>query len=608
MADNAIFEFKTPEGKILEWEGPSDTPRDQVHNHFYQAILKNPDLSPAIAKQQGAGYQSKPAPDADRTAGQVASDQAAEVLSGVPKAVTALPGAAYNAAKTALTGDAKGAVDMVKGAVKPYATAIKGGAALAGADVPEGNPDNQDWKDAAQAGGASLAASELPNALEGAAKVAGPVASATRRFASNVTPTAVGDAAANSPVGGFFTRTPDNLLKRVMPNVELEHIQRAGSDLKAAEATTGKPITDVPSALEAENVSANSLNNRINSIIEPQKGITVPGSRGKFVDDQIAQIPDDIRIHDPQRFQSITDDLEAQRSLPDLTIGEINDARVSANKLRRSYYNSKLGAQLTKDEQLNNALLAGRDQAAHQLMDYGVDQVGLGGAGAIKNMTQRLGSLIKVKEGLQGVSNAAELQAGAPAVSRFGQQAASVIDKVKGNPEAFDRASSINNDIATAMRRWQGKPADFSLTQSPAFARPGAPAAGGQGELAPSGGPGVLGGPNAQPKPYQPGMSPMDAVPGQKAWAAGAPPKAPGQLTLDSQTPPDLFGVDTPQGPSSPQGQLPLSGAQDQTPYVKGQKSFSFPQTDREAWLEKHFKENPGQDEATKPPRRFSPK
>lgn len=437
----------------------------------------------------------------------------------------------YNLGKMYVTGDAQGATDLVKGT----ASAVVNGPSEMDAGIRENDPD------------------KFMHGLTGTATVTAPTLDA----AGNVAKAGIG--ALSEP--GVFSRTPENLLKRVMPNVELEHLQRGGSDLKAAEAATGKPITDVPSALAAEEYQAGQLNDQVNKIIDPQRKVVVPGSRARFIDEQIKQIPDDIRLHDPARYQSIIDDLNTQRSQPDMTIGDINDARVSANKLRRSFYNSKVGVQLAKDEQLNSALLAGRENAAQALLNEGMDQVGLGGSGAVRNLTQRLGSMIKVKEGLSGLVNKAELQAGTPTVSRFGKQAAGVVDKLKGNPEAFDQSLSVNDDIANAFRNWKGTPANFSMRQPSNFTR---------------------------------GLQPSK-----------------GQQSLQQGMAPNLFGINTPQGqPTGPQGSLRFGGkGVEQSPAPQpGQQSFTFPKTAREQFLEDYFKKNPDVAERTQPPRRFSPK
>src|SRR6266571_8708329 len=119
-----IFEVELPEGHIVEVEAPQDTPQEAIRRKVYQHVLQNPELSPSIAKQQGAGYKSPVYPSGTRTWPEVASDQAANVVKGVPQAVLGLPGAAVGAGKTAVdiaTGKGtKSAQDLLTGSVAPF--------------------------------------------------------------------------------------------------------------------------------------------------------------------------------------------------------------------------------------------------------------------------------------------------------------------------------------------------------------------------------------------------------------------------------------------------------------------------------------------------------
>jgi hypothetical protein len=165
MGEKVIFEFETPEGTILEWEGDAATDPKFVKTKFYQSILKDPSLSPAIAKSQGVDYQSPKWGQKSESARDVAIDQAHSVATGVPKAVTGLaqvPGMLFEAARgtgEALTG--KG-TDRLRGlaeaAVEPVKTIGQGAMELARPGTtnapPPGDPR---WTGAAEAAGANLA-------------------------------------------------------------------------------------------------------------------------------------------------------------------------------------------------------------------------------------------------------------------------------------------------------------------------------------------------------------------------------------------------------------------------------------------------------------------
>src|SRR5439155_25987079 len=58
MAEGHIFEVEMPEGHIIEVEAPPETSHDAIRRRVYQEVLKNPELSPSVAKQQGFGYKS----------------------------------------------------------------------------------------------------------------------------------------------------------------------------------------------------------------------------------------------------------------------------------------------------------------------------------------------------------------------------------------------------------------------------------------------------------------------------------------------------------------------------------------------------------------------
>lgn len=177
MAENVIFEFKTPEGDILEWEGPESTAPEMVKRKFMQTILKNPQLSPTIAKSQG--YNPGKAPD-DRSAGQVALDQTGNVVKGAASLVTGLPGmlAEVGGATWDVVGGgnkkrglergmnlASGMVEGITAPIKPVMQTVAPGTF--------GEATNEDWEHGAQAAGGNLAGLLAPGAAGAAGKVVG---------------------------------------------------------------------------------------------------------------------------------------------------------------------------------------------------------------------------------------------------------------------------------------------------------------------------------------------------------------------------------------------------------------------------------------------------
>jgi hypothetical protein len=173
MAEKVIFEFETPEGTILEWEGDANTDPKLVKTKFYQSVLKDPSLSPAIAKSQGVDYQSPKWGQKAEAPIDVAIDQARSVGQGVPKAITGLasiPGMLFEASRgtgEALTGRGTDRLrGLVEAATEPLKTIGQGAAELVRPGTtnapPPGDPR---WTQAAEAAGANLAgtlATQIP--------------------------------------------------------------------------------------------------------------------------------------------------------------------------------------------------------------------------------------------------------------------------------------------------------------------------------------------------------------------------------------------------------------------------------------------------------------
>ncbi len=178
-----IFEVELPDGKILEIDAPKETPQNVIRAKANDYIA-----------QQKPVYQSPRYGPQGATAGQVASDQAAEVLKGIPEAVTGIPGAIKSLGTTAydaLTGKAgKVAQDlggMAGGIVAPFKQAVQGAAEVVapGSQGPQVAPESPEWAQAARAGGTMLAGAELPDAVSGLAKAAAPITGAIGTRLSN---------------------------------------------------------------------------------------------------------------------------------------------------------------------------------------------------------------------------------------------------------------------------------------------------------------------------------------------------------------------------------------------------------------------------------------
>lgn len=152
------------DGTILDF--PDDTPDEVVDRVVKQHVTGNAQAAPQ-------------SPD-NRTAMQVAGDQAINVVKGIPQAITGIPASLMGAGSALydmVTGKGTGkAQDMLSGMAKPFVTAGKGAIELAapGKVTP---PTREEWESAAQAGGAMLGSAVLPEVVGGIAKGAGSLAS-----------------------------------------------------------------------------------------------------------------------------------------------------------------------------------------------------------------------------------------------------------------------------------------------------------------------------------------------------------------------------------------------------------------------------------------------
>lgn len=171
MAEKVIYEFKTPEGDVLEWEGPEGMDPKAVKLKFYQTIFKKPELSPKIAKQQG--YKAPETPD-ERSTWQVAGDQAMNVVKGAMNVIPGMIHEGGNLVDAAWKGASGRSVEGVMQASDTAANVLHGVAApfqglatsargLGAAIAPEtiNAPSRQDWEEAAQTGGATAVGAGL---------------------------------------------------------------------------------------------------------------------------------------------------------------------------------------------------------------------------------------------------------------------------------------------------------------------------------------------------------------------------------------------------------------------------------------------------------------
>jgi hypothetical protein len=155
--------------------------KDVEDNKLFAAIaVDHPEMAQGISELQPPlriGMKAPPGtnvPDqwphnpASRTATEVMQDQAANVLKGIPQAVTGIPGTvgmAFGAIKDALSGNASGLMDTAASQASPITTPLKQAVELAKPGLVNApGPDAPETAEAAQGAGALLGSAILAGA------------------------------------------------------------------------------------------------------------------------------------------------------------------------------------------------------------------------------------------------------------------------------------------------------------------------------------------------------------------------------------------------------------------------------------------------------------
>ncbi len=284
--------------------------RDIPDNKLFAAIAQDhPDLAQGISELHHPAFQSPRYGPQGATAGQVAQDQAAEVLKGIPEAVTGIPGALKSLGTTAydaLTGKAgKVAQDlggMAGGIAQPFKQAVQGAAEYVapGSQGPQVAPESPEWAQAARASGTMLAGAELPNAISGLAKIAGPaVSGAMQQIRSKLN-------ASNPVTTAELNRWMDIPAKEVAhganPAQQLVKEGLVGADKTATHANVKSALGSAGSDLEAALKTAD------------QTGVTVDAQTPTY--DSVAKATKKIGRPREAAFQAtldgIVDDIESR--------------------------------------------------------------------------------------------------------------------------------------------------------------------------------------------------------------------------------------------------------------------------------------------------------
>jgi hypothetical protein len=244
--------------------------------------------------------------------------------------------------------------------------------------------------------------------------------------------------------------TPEgHLYNALKPDLDMEGTKLAGSELKAGELKTGKPVKDIDTARGAAQAQfRDELMPARRNIIDPQAIVEVSGSRDVLIRAKIDAIPADIRPGSPE-YKALVE--KARSSIPkDLNLGELEKMNSSLNQQTRTFHQSKLSVALSKEESASGAMDIAAERATRQLMEQGMEKQGLGGNAALKQINKRIGALIKIEDGIDTVEKQARLESNMPWLHLYRIPS-------PWHPSIYRSGEvPINTRIARAMKNWEG--------------------------------------------------------------------------------------------------------------------------------------------------------
>jgi hypothetical protein len=242
---------------------------------------------------------------------------------------------------------------------------------------------------------------------------------------------------------------------------------KAMDELKQWEADTGKTVKDVPSARRAIDDRIQSYNQISDQYTKPQENIVVPGARAGEAAARIAAIPEEIRLKNPARYQSLVDKINEAAKEPEYTIGELNSLRQELGAKNKAY---------GKD-------LSGRIEAnlSQKAMDAASERYvrakfydALQGGSDIQDLKSRIGAMIQLEDDLFPRVNRAAIQSGSSFPARVSEGIGHTMRPGKYLENTGSGiTASIDSDIASALRRHQGRPS--AIPPNPTWQLPAAP-------------------------------------------------------------------------------------------------------------------------------------
>ncbi|MGH7184509.1 MAG: hypothetical protein ACREJN_21395 [Nitrospiraceae bacterium] len=198
-----------------------------------------------------------------------------------------------------------------------------------------------------------------------------------------------------------LTTQPATLATRGLQPSDLKfqkHVDAGLKEMKASEAKVGT-IKDVPKALKGLESRTTHYNDQIAKLVQPQETVVVPGSATQMIASQINAIPEDIRLHDPDKYSALVNQIHMAHP-NDYTIGELNSLRSGLGATQSSFYGKDTSGQLTMDAGVR-AMDIARGQASRNLFYHALDNYGLGGGESAAEINSRIGSIIHMKDALE---------------------------------------------------------------------------------------------------------------------------------------------------------------------------------------------------------------
>lgn len=240
-----------------------------------------------------------------------------------------------------------------------------------------------------------------------------------------------------------------------------KHVEVGLDELRAAEKTIGE-IADIPKAKRGLEVRSRIYNKQIaDEVVKPQATIVVPGSAKVMVDREIAAIPDNIRLTDPDKYTKLVQKIHESHT-HDYTIGELNTLRSELAATQSAYYGKDVSGQLTMDAGVRATDIA-RGQASREQFYSGLDKYGLGGGEAAARLNSRIGSMIHYQDALQDSLNSSVAEQ-----RNLIERAAYKVNRlIRPVSSAIGDTRTVNQNLALAIRRHTGSPQDVKITLEP---------------------------------------------------------------------------------------------------------------------------------------------